>query len=257
MDKERKTLLTKSLFNIVAVVIAACLIFNTIMLLMAGIDSSKLFSALFGFGLLIFVFLYDNLHKKKKKLAKIAMISFIAFLISLVIIEGIVISKANQKTDSGDVVIVLGAGLYGNSPGPLLKKRLDTAYVFLVENPQALCVVSGGQGPDEVDSEANVMARYLISKGIDNDRIIREDKSVNTLENFTFSKILIDEYFGHSNYQSVYVTNTFHVYRSGLIAKEVGIESQGLSAPAIKSSEFNYFLREYCALIFHWLFRSQ
>jgi len=255
MDKERKTFLKKSIFNIIAVIISALLIFNTIFILMTGWDNSKMFSGLFGFGLLLFVLLHDYLLNKRKWMAHIIMGLFLVFLLSFVIIEGLVIYGSNQKAESGDAIIVLGAGLSGYNPGPLLRRRLDKAYEFLVSNDEAICIVSGGQGADEKDSEANVMAEYLISKGIAEERIIREDKATNTVENFAFSKDILDDYFGSSEYKTVYVTNTFHVYRSGLIAKKAGLDTEGLSAPSLKTSEINYFLREYCSLIFYWLFR--
>jgi len=254
MAKLKKEISGIAVFNSIAIAIAAILFINFILLMMTGYEPSKIFSGLFGLGLTVFTVLYNTLRKNRQILAKILLGIFIVFLISLAIIEGLVIKGANQKTDAGDAIIVLGAGLSGNRPGPLLTRRLNKAIEFLESNPEAICVVTGGQGSDEVDSEANVMARYLIEQGVAEFRIIKEDQATSTIENFIFSKELLDAYFAAEDYKVVYVTNTFHVYRSGLIAEKVGLKAGGLSAPTLKSSELNYYLREYCSLVFYWLF---
>ncbi len=96
-----------------------------------------------------------------------------------------------------DYLIILGCGLMPDgTPTPLLKGRVDLALDFyrrqLKETGrEALFVVSGGQGRDEVQSEAASMRDYLLSRGIAADRIILEDKSDNTAENMLFSKACI------------------------------------------------------------------
>ena len=238
-------------------ILGAGLLINTLMILSTGPDSSKWFAGLFGFGLIAFVFARRWLAKRNKMLAKILLSVFIVFLVSFIIVEGLIASGANRKAKSGDAVIVLGAGLRGTNPGPILILRLNAAYDFLVDNPQAVCVVSGGQGTDEIISEAQAMANYLIRKGISEERIILENKSTNTIENFAYSKKLLDEHFDGQSYQAVYITNTYHVYRAGLIAEETGIKATAIAAPGLAISEVNYRIREYCCLVFHWLFRKK
>jgi len=74
------------------------------------------------------------------------------------------------------------------------------------------------------------------------------------MENFSYSKILLDDYFQGADYSTVYVTNSFHVYRSGLIAEKVGLSVQGLSSPTFPNVQVNFYLREFCSLIYFWLF---
>lgn len=123
-------------------------------------------------------------------------------------------------------VIVLGGRVYEHGPSLILSYRLNAAAAYLLENPQALCVVSGGRGEDEPEPEAEVMARYLISKhGIDPARIIIEDKSSNTLENIRFSKALLD---GRSSV--VITTDSFHQLRASIYAKMEGLTSYSVSS---------------------------
>ena len=123
-----------------------------------------------------------------------------------------------------DAIIVLGAGLRGEEPGSELRSRLDQAIAYHAVNPDALIVVSGGQGKREQISEAEAMARYLIQAGLPEAQIIREDRSANTYENFLFSKAILDERLG-KNYRIVFISNDFHLFRAGLIAADVGFEA--------------------------------
>lgn len=125
-----------------------------------------------------------------------------------------------------DAVIVLGAGIRGTEPGRELQSRLDRAIEYHGKNPDALIVVSGGKGADESVSEAEVMKTYLLKNGIPADLIIKEDRSSSTLENFTFSKDILDQRFG-SEYRIAYVTNDFHILRAGYLANDVGFSQVG------------------------------
>jgi len=53
----------------------------------------------------------------------------------------------------------------------VLRYRLDEAYRYLKDDPETICIVSGGQGYNEPCQEAEVMKKYLEDKGIDSSRI--------------------------------------------------------------------------------------
>lgn len=106
------------------------------------------------------------------------------------IIIALIASEFNSTiSDSSDIkyAVILGAGLNGDQISERLKIRLDTALLYLKENHIPI-IVSGGQGEDELISEAEAMKRYLIDNGIESDRILLEDKSTSTYENLLFSK---------------------------------------------------------------------
>ena len=238
----------------IGLIIGAYLIFDTCRIMTTGWGNTKLFSALFGCGLIAYIFLQRYFNGKNKFIATSLKALFIVFLVSFVIVEALLLSAVGKRAKDGDVLIVLGAALWKDYPSPILRLRLETAYDFLISNPQAICIVSGGQGHNEIISEAEAMSNYLVNKGIAEDRIIKEEKSINTVENFRYSKELIDQYFMDRPYKAVYVTTNFHVYRSGLMARDVGLIAHGLSAPNLLGLEVNYFLREYCSLMIYWIF---
>lgn len=177
----------------------------------------------------------------------VLLLSFIA--------TSVVITQAAKTTPDvhQDAIIVLGAGLRGEEVSLSLAKRLDIAYAYYRDNPEAVFLVSGGQGENEVISEAQAMKHYLVDTyGMPEDSIIMEDASTRTLENFTYSKAILDDIF-ERDYSVVYVTNDFHVFRSGKIATVAGLDAQGLSAPSAKYLLPNFYVREYFALIKFYL----
>ena len=157
-------------------------------------------------------------------------------------------SSSTAPPENADAVIVLGAGIHGDQVTRLLAKRLNAAFSYWESNPDTLIVVSGGQGPGETISEAEAMRRYLLSKGVPESSVLMEDAAASTQENFRFSKQLLDAYFGRE-YSTVYVTNDFHVFRAGLVAKKEGLTAHGLSS---QSTEWyvlpNCYLRETAAV---------
>jgi uncharacterized SAM-binding protein YcdF (DUF218 family) len=177
----------------------------------------------------------------------IGLASFIAFV-------AVTLIQSAKAPDSGrDAIIVLGGSLHGEELSPPLRARLETALDYAKENPGALVVVSGGQGPGEDIPEAAAMARYLAQNGIEEERIIQEGISTSTEENFGFSKAILDGTLNES-WNTVIVTNRFHVFRALKTAKKFGLDAQVLAAPSktIYLWQKNYF-REYVAIIYYFV----
>ena len=163
---------------------------------------------------------------------------FLLFLGSLML-------RAIDRGEHGDydALIVLGAAVHGDRVTWVLSNRLDTAYDYAVAHPNTTLVVSGGQGDGESVTEASAMAGYLVRRGIDQSRILQEDKATSTAENFAFSKAIIDEQLG-KDATIGFVTTRFHVYRAGRVALKGGIPARGLGAPDVWYLAINNFLRE-------------
>ncbi len=154
----------------------------------------------------------------------------------------------NVADGSESVAVVLGCKINGTTPSKMLKSRLDKAYIFLTEHPDMPCVVSGGQGEDEVTSEASVMKDYLVNLGISSDRIYVEDKSSNTYDNILFSSELAEEKELDGNSIAV-VTDGFHQLRAGLIADELGIKHSSVSASTVWYLFLPYYVREWFGVV--------
>ncbi len=174
--------------------------------------------------------------------------------VSFTIIAIMIACYAADPPDPGaDALVVLGGGLWDGKPAPALQRRLDTALAYAQENPDTWVVVSGGQGPDEPRTEASAMAEYLVEKGLSSDRLLLEESSFSTYENFAYTKALLDKELG-GTYRIVFVTSDFHIMRSAQLARSLGLSAQGLAASSDPFYIPMYYIREYLVLIKYWLF---
>lgn len=178
-----------------------------------------------------------------------------AFLISFVVVEGLIIYQGS-KTDNEKVedLVILGAGLWGETPSLSLRQRLDESLDFIKKNPDTKIVLSGGMGPGETITEAEAMKRYLVERGVDEKLIIKEEKSTDTKENLKFTKELLKKINGKEKAKICLITNNFHMFRAKLLAKSLGFEVYGQPAPLHPLLVPAYYLREYFAVIKFFIF---
>lgn len=179
-------------------------------------------------------------------------IAVIGFIILLIINVFMIKSVNDYPQNKNSTVIVLGCRVKEGRPSLMLKRRLDSAYEYLSENPDTFVIVSGGKGNDEIMSEAECMRDYLCEKGISSDRIIMEDKSSSTYENLEFSKSIIEE----NNLCSdiVIVTDGYHQLRAEMIAKSLDYENiSNISAPTSPWLVPTYWVREWFGVAYQFL----
>lgn len=148
-----------------------------------------------------------------------------------------------------DFVVIHGAGLIGEELTPLLRGRVDRAYdLWVAQGRQATFVPSGGQGADEVISEAEAMARYLRSLGVPDSQIVLEDSSTTTWENLINSRDLIAGLAGGTTPRSALVTSDYHVFRTAMYARAVGFGADGLGSKTAFYYFPTAFIREFIAI---------
>lgn len=159
--------------------------------------------------------------------------------------EGCILSGFGAAGKPGlDYIVVLGAQVREDGPGSILTRRLAVALTYLQDNPDTVCVVSGGQGSNEPWSEARGMADWLIARGIPAERIVLEDASFSTDQNLKKCRALIpnDATVG-------IVTNNFHIFRALKIAEKYGFRDVcGMSAGMSPWFIPHNMLREFFAL---------
>lgn len=190
---------------------------------------------------------------KGKLIKKWVQGSLIAGIIFFALVEGrIMLEFSDQALPGADYVIVLGAQMKAGGPSDVLRRRLDCAAEYLNANPDTKVIVSGGKGSNEHVSEAQGMYDYLVeNKDISGSRILLESYSENTMENFAFSKQLIDP----AESRVVIVTNNFHMYRAKGIAMKAGYSNvECLSSSAYLGMLPNNMLREFFGVIKDFLF---
>ena len=102
-------------------------------------------------------------------------------------------------------------------------------------------------------SESEAMKRYLVSKGVDAGRIIKEDQSLNTRENMLFSKKLIDAHFPSGDYSVVCITSGYHAYRAGKLAQKANLEVSHYNSKILWYIYPSAYCRETLSIIKMWL----
>lgn len=194
-----------------------------------------------------------KLHATKIGKAILTGVLFIVVaIISLAAVETAFMIKAVATQPSEDAtVVVLGCRAYGSRPSIMLASRLDAAYDYLTEHPEAICIVSGGQGPDENMPEAECMYLYLTEKGIEPERIYMEDKSTSTRENLLFSQEIIEA--EGLNPEIAIVTNEYHEYRAGMIADALEMEHSAVPARTPLWLFPTYYIRELYGILYEWV----
>ncbi len=199
-----------------------------------------------------FLFLYyavdRDLFLKIKKEFRISIIMVVLlFFIYFVVCEaGIIGQMGSFGTEEDlDYVIVLGAKVNDDGPSVSLRYRLDKALEYLKLHPDTVCIVTGGKGPSEPVEESHSMKEYLLEKGLEESRIIVEDKSQSTYENLRNCLEYIDE----KNETVGIVTNNYHVYRAMKIADKAGyMKVFGIAAHSPAAFVPNNMLREFLAI---------
>ncbi len=200
--------------------------YGLILCVMSNLNLGVILVAVLG----IFIFCMGVFYKNIKKLTskgffKICKIIVISSLfVELLLVSFIAIYGVADNVDyNEDAIVVLGAGIRGDKVTLPLKMRLDKAVEYHLENPNAYIVVSGGQGFQETVTEAYAMKKYLVENGVNEDRILKEEKATSTYENMKYSKKILEKYYT-GDYSVAIITNNFHIFRGATIAKQVGFQ---------------------------------
>lgn len=194
-------------------------------------------------------------HRMAAKVLTTVFTAFLALGLTVVTVTGVLVGLAarGDPDEECEYVIVLGAKVDGTEPSVTLHERIRAAFEYLTAHPDAIAVVSGGQGKDEGIAEAACMYRELVELGIDPERIWMEDKSTSTRENLNFSLALIGEKAGSRPERICLVSSAYHLFRGSLFAGKCGVEAVTVPAKTGNPVHFlNAFLRE-IAGVWHYL----
>ncbi len=151
-----------------------------------------------------------------------------------------------------DCAIVFGAAVYGQSlPGPAIVRRVEAAATLYKDDKIQRVILSGGKGTDDRMSEAAVMRRQAISKGIAPSAITLEENAHSTWENIQFTRPLT------KNCESVVaISDQYHLGRIRLLASRQGWDLPTVPAqvrPAMLSEQRSV-VREILAYIYYLLY---
>ena len=171
----------------------------------------------------------------------ITIILSINFYIVLSTKKQIVLLDDIKNKNDYDCIIVLGAGIWGDKPSPMLQDRLDEAIKLYNEGLAPKIIVTGDHGQKGYD-EVNIMKEYAINKGIPSEDIFMDHAGFSTYESIYRSK----EIFKVK--KAIIVTQEYHLYRALHIANVLKIDAVGVGAdPRKYSGQLYRDLREILA----------
>lgn len=196
--------------------------------------------------------------KKVRLSVKIVVCSCAGILAFIFAINLFFICNPRLADGSEDVkyVIVLGGGITKNAElTDSVQKRVKTAAEYLTKQESALAVVTGGKGKYAPCPESDVLKPALESYGIEENRILAENKAKDTIENFLFSVKLICEHENISvdevlTANVAVVTSDFHLARAERLAKRMGFKNvYGVASKTPLLFVLNSYMREICCYI--------
>ena len=227
-----------------------------------------LFSLLFNFStvylllaavcIVLFALRKRHLWKNAKKSTKIAILSICGagLLISVVNLAFICTPKLADGSEQCDYVILLGGGITKDKKlSDVVQRRVKAAATYLQAHPNALVVVTGGQGPAAPCPESDVLKPALAAYGIEESRILAENQARDTIQNFKFSAVLLSDYTGLSIQEILdapitIITSDFHLARAQRLAKRMGFSNFcGVQSKTPAFFVPNVYAREICSYI--------
>ena len=115
------------------------------------------------------------------------------------------------------VLIILGDKHYLN--GPILKNRLKRSLLLSTNQNLNYIIVTGGNTTGKPGhSEAYIMKQWLVKNGVPKNKILLENRSMNTIENAKFTKRMVDKMH---NVKLIMVTSKNHMPRARKIFNNI------------------------------------
>ncbi len=163
---------------------------------------------------------------------KISLCALTAAVAGIVVTENVFLAKIisdakNNYSEELDYLFVLGGHIVGaETPSEHLMKRIERAAAYLNSHKNTIAVTCGGCfRKEQKKSEALIIKEYLVRLGVEEGRILLEDKSTTTNENFKFGKKIVEAHSGKEFYELNVglLSSDYHLFRAGLIAKINGL----------------------------------
>jgi vancomycin permeability regulator SanA len=188
-----------------------------------------------------------NNSANKKRLTRTVSIIISVLLLGISFMLGINANMTRSATDKilspeeagsldADCILILGAGVWGNSiPSYLLEDRLLQGIALFNAGASDRIIMSGDHGREDYD-EVNVMKQFAIAKGIPSENIFMDHAGFSTYESLYRAR----DVFGAK--KIIIVTQKYHMYRALYVAGKLGLDAHGVTSDLRQFS--GQFLRE-------------
>lgn len=172
---------------------------------------------------------------KKRKINRMIKIMIIGIIILMIAIFSLniyvvnntkneIVKEENVSNIEGvDCILILGAGIWGDKPSPMLEDRLKEGITLYKKGTTKKIIMSGDHSREDYD-EVKIMKEYAESEGVPSEDIFMDHAGFSSYDSVYRAK----EIFGVQN--MIIVTQKYHLYRSLYIAKKLGIEAYGIES---------------------------
>lgn len=135
-----------------------------------------------------------------------------------------IVKEENVSNIEGvDCILILGAGIWGDKPSPMLEDRLKEGITLYKQGTTKKIIMSGDHSREDYD-EVKIMKEYAESEGVPSEDIFMDHAGFSSYDSVYRAK----EIFGVQ--KMIIVTQKYHLYRSLYIAKKLGIEAYGIES---------------------------
>ena len=172
---------------------------------------------------------------KKRKINRMIKIMIIGIIILMIAIFSLniyvvnstkneIVKEENVSNIEGvDCILILGAGIWGDKPSPMLEDRLKEWITLYKKGTTKKIIMSGDHSREDYD-EVKIMKEYAESEGVPSEDIFMDHAGFSSYDSVYRAK----EIFGVQ--KMIIVTQKYHLYRSLYIAKKLGIEAYGIES---------------------------
>lgn len=131
------------------------------------------------------------------------------------------------RVPDSQAALVLGAGLYGGQPSPMLARRLDIAAGLYHGGKVAALLLSGDNGRADYD-EPTAMRDYLLARGVPERVMVLDYAGFDTWD----SCVRARQVFGAE--RVTVVTQVFHLPRAVTLCRTAGLTTFGVGDDSTK-----------------------
>ena len=158
---------------------------------------------------------------RRKRTKRVLLLTVVPIMLAFTFAAGLImVDGLTDDIQAADVAIVPGNTIEKDGrPSARLRARLDQTVALYRQGLFRNVIVSGGVGSEGFD-EAEVMKRYLVEKGVPEDRIHTDSGGANTYLTARNSARMMEENSWHS---AIVVSQYFHIPRARLALKRSGV----------------------------------
>ncbi|MDD6022035.1 MAG: vancomycin high temperature exclusion protein [Acutalibacteraceae bacterium] len=176
-----------------------------------------------------------KVRSKKKKLLEAAVCLCAVCVLGLCAVFGVngfVIRSARERlitpeeaagiTDA-DCILVLGCGVRGDQPSPMLNDRLERGVELYKSGAAPKLLMSGDHGRKNYD-EVNVMKKFAVDESVESSDVFMDHAGFSTYDSIYRAKEIFKVR------KMIIVTQEYHLYRALYIAEKLGLEAYGVTS---------------------------